>query len=123
MTRDNVPDLPFGEGAAYARGDDPDTSHEAADQMRGRKASALETRVYEALRNLGGFGTSEEVADHLGLDLQSISPRFCPMETLGLIRRTTRRKAGKSGRQRIVWETRNGATPGRAPTESLKEEE
>ena len=108
MDRD-LPDLPFGEGAAYARGDDPDTSHDAADQMRGRKASALETRVYEALRALGG-GTSEEVADHLDIDLQSISPRFAPMETLGLIRRTTRRKAGKSGRQRIVWETRNGKT-------------
>jgi len=91
-----------GTGVARARTSDPQTSREAASSMRGRPASQLETLVLKQLQAMG-TGTSEEVADALGISLQSISPRFAPLDRRGWIVKTDEKRAGSSGRQRQVW--------------------
>lgn len=62
-------------------------------------------KVLEALRLRGEFGgTSEEVARDIGIDLQSISPRFAPLRDQGLIALMPfTRQSGMSRRKRQVW--------------------
>ena len=90
---------------AAARRHDPDTSKAARDGLLTTgAAAALERRVLVALVELGGQGTNEQAAIQSGIDLQSISPRFAPLERRGLIERTdARAKSYTSNRQRIVW--------------------
>ena len=57
--------------------------------------------------------TSEEVADDIGMSLQSVTPRFAPLEREGKVfrivvervkdRNRYRTRPGKSGRSRIIW--------------------
>jgi DNA-binding MarR family transcriptional regulator len=84
------------------RHEDPDTSVDAANSV---DATALEAEVLTAFRaHTAGFGlTSEDVAQHLRMELGSVTPRFRPLEAKGYIYRTTERRPGKSGRNRIVW--------------------
>jgi DNA-binding MarR family transcriptional regulator len=102
--------LDFG---AYARRLDPHTSHDAAASV---KVTDLEAVVLYALKDIGTEGaTSHEVADHVGMDLVTISPRLKPLEKKGLVRRNLlpgwldtgrlvyQTRPGKSGRQSVVW--------------------
>ena len=80
---------------------DPSTSKNAAQSVN---ANQLETIVLEAIMRSGERGmTSEEAAAAVGMELGSITPRLSPRENKGLIHRTALRRAGKSGRGRIVW--------------------
>ncbi len=86
------------------RHEDPDTSVDAANSV---DATALEAEVLAAFRDSPfchhhGF-TSEEAANYLRMELGSVTPRFRPLEAKGYIYRTTERRPGKSGRNRIVW--------------------
>ena len=68
---------------AHARTSDPHTSKDAAASMR---MSKLGEDVLDTLIHLGGKGgTSDEIAEILKEDMQSITPRFAPMERKGLI--------------------------------------
>lgn len=68
---------------AYARTSDPHTSKDAANSM---KMCKLGEEVLNTLMHLGDKGgTSDEIAEILQEDLQSITPRFAPMERKGLI--------------------------------------
>lgn len=80
---------------AHARATDPETSHEAAERVR---ESRLEESTLGALLVLAGH-TTQGIADYLKVPRDSISPRMAPLERRGLVRRTTRRIAG-----RVVWE-------------------
>ena len=83
------------------RRDDPETSKDAAESVN---ATQLEAIVLSAILRSGERGmTSEEAAAAAGMELGSVTPRFSPLETKGLIFRTERRRPGKSGRGRIVW--------------------
>ena len=83
---------------ARARDEDPDTSHDAARKISNR-LTELEVLVLSALQEAGYYGgTSGEVADATGIDLQSVTPRFAPMAERGLVVRTKSRRAG-----RYVW--------------------
>jgi DNA-binding MarR family transcriptional regulator len=83
------------------RTEDPDTSVDAAASV---DATALEAEVLTAFRWSSKDGwTSEEVAEFLRMELGSVTPRFRPLEAKGYIYRTTERRPGKSGRNRIVW--------------------
>ena len=85
---------------AWRRGDPP-TSQTSAQSV---DATRLEKICVGAITRSGGRGmTSEEAAAAVGMELGSITPRFAPLEEKGLIRRTDRRRPGKSGRGRIVW--------------------
>jgi predicted transcriptional regulator len=92
----------FQNGEAHARVSDPSTSHAAANSMRGQSATELELLVLNKLRRMGD-ATSEEVADSIGISLQSISPRFAPLARKGLIEKTGETREGSSGRNRQVW--------------------
>lgn len=98
---------------AYARRTDPDSAHEGA---RTVPSGELMLKVLDALKRMGDRGgTAEEVADHLGIDLQSITPRFKPLIEMKMIYREIvgysdkgnpryRTRPGKSGVGRnIHW--------------------
>lgn len=88
---------------AYARTSDPESSQQAAE---GVPTAELMLKVEEALRHYPYFGkTSEEVAEHLCINLQSITPRFSPLERMG---RIYRKPVGVSDKGRIQYETRPG---------------
>jgi hypothetical protein len=59
--------------------------------------------VLEAIRDLGGAATIEAVADHTGLSLVSVSPRFRPLARLGKIVESQERQLNRSGRTAVVW--------------------
>ena len=83
------------------RNTDPDTSIKAAESI---DATKLELRVFDCICASGLTGrTSEEIANEINMELGSITPRMAPLEQKGLISRTETRRAGKSGRGRIVW--------------------
>ncbi len=84
------------------RTEDPDTSVDAANSV---DATHLEAELLAAFRQrIAHIGfTSEEAASWLGMELGSVTPRFRPLEAKGYIYRTSERRPGKSGRNRIVW--------------------
>jgi len=63
----------------------------------------MEQIVLEALRELGGKGTAYQVERHIGIDSNTITPRFKPLEAKGLIERTDERGPGRGTRSQIVW--------------------
>lgn len=72
----------FGEGA-YARRDDPWTSHEAASKV---PVTHLQDIVLRALRPFPVTGlTTHEIEDLTGLAAGSVTPRMKPLEDLGLV--------------------------------------
>ena len=93
-----------------SRRDDPPTSKSAARKI---KAYALRLKVAHAVYLAGDYGaTSEEVADRIGIDLQSVSPRFAELSRkvvpplIRLKRSETGevvRRPGRSGHGRQVW--------------------
>jgi DNA-binding MarR family transcriptional regulator len=87
----------FGGEDAHARRGDPDTSHQAAARVDTTKG---ELKVLRVLGRLSQGGTSQEVADALGVPRDNISARFAPLERKMLIVRTPERRA-----RRIVWKT------------------
>lgn len=98
-------DETFEPGAA--RHTDPDTSHEAAASVN---ATKLEAKVLVSLGAAKDGLTSSESAGVLNIPVWSISPRFKPLASKGLIHDTGMRRKGPSGRKRIVWKI--GPGPG-----------
>ena len=90
---------------AYARGTDPQTSHDAAAAVRGEVANHREQMVVDALFEIGP-STANEVVEFLGGGqyYQSITPRFKPLEKKGLIRRTGQKRKNPGGRMGEVWD-------------------
>lgn len=80
--------------AARARRSDPGTSHAAAATI---DAKSLAGQVLADLRDRGP-GTSHEIAERMGLQLVTVSPRMKPLEDAGKVRR-----AGKK-QGRTIWE-------------------
>ena len=97
-----------GNGEAHARGEDPETSKEAAAAMRGREAAKAEQIVLDALLRLGGAGTAYEIEVevqriHPGMHAHTITPRMKPLERKNLVERTDKRGRGRGTRMQIVW--------------------
>lgn len=86
--------------AGLARHSDPQTSHDAAESI---DASLLERLVVDVLKKNGAM-TSEQVAIVLNMNLVSISPRFRPLATKGLIFDTGRKARNRSGKSAILWQ-------------------
>jgi predicted ArsR family transcriptional regulator len=97
MKDDLTADL-FANPGAWRR-DDPPTSVAAALSI---DVTPLEDKVEQAVRRLGG-ATSEEVAQLLGIERVTVSPRFAPLERKGRLIASEKRRVGKSGRASIVW--------------------
>ena len=84
--------------AALARHTDPATSKEAAARVT-PILNVLEAAVDAAVFAAGERGaTAAEVHEATGIDLQSLTPRFRPLERKGRIVRTSERRDG-----RYVW--------------------
>lgn len=76
--------------AARARSSDPETSHEAAEDL---KIATLMGRVYHCLAINSTPMTQWEVTWALGETKQNISPRFVQLEEKMLIKRVGKRLA------------------------------
>lgn len=87
---------------AYARTQDPDTSHDAAESIRGKIATDLENLVISALKQRGGM-TSQEVADYLNMRRDQVSPRFAPLKRKGIIIESGEKRRGDNGRLSMIW--------------------
>ncbi len=86
---------------AYARGTDPETSHEAAESVRTTK---LETIVLTAIRSCGDRGaTAYELEKITKLPNQTLTPRFAPLCRKSKIHDSGEKRVGGSGRRQIVW--------------------
>lgn len=91
------------DGAAYARGSDPDTSHGAADSVRGNIATVLEYKVLRVLREHPLGLTNHEIVALTGLTWNTATPRIAPLVRKGLVYDTGRRRKGPTNRACIVW--------------------
>ena len=90
-------------GDAHARRSDPVSSHAAGIAITD-KTAGLYAQIHAWLQprwQLGG--TTLEIAEATGLDRVTVSPRMRPMEKLGLVRRSTEKRAGPSGVASVVW--------------------
>jgi hypothetical protein len=87
----------------YARGSDPDTSHEAAGAMSKKRATALENKVLRAIRASMVGLTSHEIVAATGLDWNTCTPRIRPLVRKGWVVDTGLRKVGPAGRNCIIW--------------------
>lgn len=85
------------------RTDDPETSKAAA---RSIDAAMLEEEVLWAVAHSTNGLTAFEIADKLGMALNSISPRTAPLQRKNLIEDSGRRRKGPSGRSSIVWQVK-----------------
>lgn len=91
-------------GAAYARRSDPETSHDAADDLRGKKANHLEQIVLGAIREAGERGlTNHEIVAKTGLTWNCCSPRTRPLCRKGFIIDSGERRPGPTGKMCAVW--------------------
>lgn len=76
-------------------------------------AKAIMQMVHQELQGVDEGLTSEQVADRIGLSLQSVTPRLAPLEREGKVKRIVvdcvngrnryKTRAGASGRARIIW--------------------
>lgn len=88
--------------SAAARAVDPETSHEAAASLG--DVTELQSRVLESIRGSGETGlTAFELAERLGLQLNTVSPRTAPLVRKGLVVDSGKRRRGPSGRKSTVW--------------------
>ena len=93
---------------AYARHGDPQTSRDAAVVVN---VSKLQRIVIDCLRR-NGARTCTEVAELTGIPLWSLSPRFKPLEDMGIVERTgTKACLNSSGRIRnlTLWRLKSPA--------------
>ena len=85
---------------AYARTSDPASAQDAAARVRKTK---LEQDVFEwLLEHRGVFWTSIEVAEGMGIDKWSVSPRFRPLERKGLVEQGEKLSLNSSGQPRVL---------------------
>jgi hypothetical protein len=81
-----------------ARHTDPETSHAAAACVNELK---IDGRILAALKVIAP-ASSEGVSEYTGLRLVVVSPRFKPLESIGLVRRATKVR-NHSGCWAIGW--------------------
>jgi predicted ArsR family transcriptional regulator len=86
---------------AVARATDPSTSYEAAASI---DVTRLEGVILDMLKRYSAPGaTTFELAEALGIEVISVSPRMKPLQEKGLVRDTGFRARGVSGRLQIIW--------------------
>jgi DNA-binding MarR family transcriptional regulator len=103
MADDDDHDL-FSHADAFARNDDPSTSHLAAFHV---DAASLEHQVYLYLLAQGDANT-RKISEDLKIKEGSITPRMKPLETKGLVARVG--KTIEAPRQ-IIWRALRTAKP------------
>lgn len=95
------------DGEAHARKKDPNTSHEAAENTKGKIANRLETEILSALkRNPHGL-TNHEIVAATGIDWNTATPRIAPLVRKNLVVDIGERRIGPTNRPGIVWKAKN----------------
>ena len=88
------------------RVDDPDTSEAAFEMVKPKRAARYNT-ILRVVRSLGGEATCTEIADKIGVERDSVSPRLAELRLLGLVEKTALRRVPRSrpGQRatQIVW--------------------
>lgn len=102
---------------AYARFDDPDTSQDAADDLRGKKANVLEGKVLAAIKKSPLGLTNHEIVTATGLDWNTSSPRVRPLVRKNLVYDSGERRPGPGGKKCIVWKA---VIPASVPIEQIE---
>ena len=88
MKRDNHPEFPnFDSKPGLARGTDPSTSHEAAEET---DATRLEMIAWNALKSHGGWLTYFQWSQVSGIKYASITPRGKSLWLAGRVEREKR---------------------------------
>lgn len=83
-----------------------DTSREAADAMK-YSAETLRETVFNYLNYRGAEGaTDEEIQDDLDMAGNTERPRRRELQEAGKVRDSGMRRTTKTGRQAVVWTTR-----------------
>jgi hypothetical protein len=95
------------DGEAYARGSDPETSHDAAEEVKGKRATRLEMEAYKVLleeldKNEGGL-INDQIVERSGYEWKTITPRLAPLCRKGLAFDTGDRRKGEAGQYQVVW--------------------
>jgi len=96
------------EGQALARGSDPDTSHDAAQDVQGGKASRMEQQVLDMLKQYPDGLTGHELVHLTGIPYQSCTPRIRPLVRKGLVIDSGNRREGPCRKQNIIWKANTG---------------
>lgn len=97
------------EGQAWARTTDLETSHDAANAVRGIEAARLERKVLDALTEHATGLTSHELVSVTGIPYESVTPRIKPLRERGWILDSGLRRGER--RKSIVWiSTPQGST-------------
>lgn len=95
----------FKYGEAYARSQDPETAHDAADAMEGTLAARREKQVHDGLRAHPAGLTCHELVRVTGIPYESITPRIAPLRRKAMVEDTglRRLKPDGSGKPSTVW--------------------
>ncbi len=93
------PDMP---GKTYARSDHPETSHEAAKDMKS-SAATLRAMVLKQIRVSGNGLADEEGIALLKMNPSTYRPRRVELVERGLVKDSGRRTKTASGRSAIIW--------------------
>jgi len=87
-----------------ARKSDPETSHEAAKEVKIGPLQIAVLRTLRASEQLDPPGlTMNQVVEISGRPNESITPRFRPLAKKGLIYNTGEKRRNPSGKLAIVW--------------------
>ena len=86
-----------------ARATDPESSHEAADEVTGDGTRASQQWVIFSLVTKNPGCTSDELASVCYLDRYQVARRLPELEDAGYIRRGALRMSGISGRKATTW--------------------
>ena len=88
---------------AYAKRNDPDTAHRAAEYVR-EKLPQLEQVVLSAFRQAGENGlTGDELSRATGIFRHTCCPRVAPLCRKGLLVDSGERRPGETNRKQVVW--------------------
>lgn len=96
-------DEPREDGEAWARGSDPDTSHDAADDARGERAIKMERQVYACLVARPNGLTNWEIVELSGLSYHSATPRVKPLRNKNLVYDSGEKRLSPYGKMCKVW--------------------
>lgn len=93
----------FAENLPLAARNDPETSHQAAEEMVQTGRLAFQHKqTLEALRKFPGL-TSEELSYKSGLDYHAVARRLPDLEKLGKAFKGPNRICKRSSRNRVTW--------------------
>lgn len=111
--KDLFGDTPYdevqGEGEAFARNTDPDTSHAAAQKVKGKPAAHLQLVFLKALDGRADGLTLGQIETVTGIEWKTITPRAAPLKKMGAIEirfnddgRKIKRESPSTGHQQEV---------------------